>query len=180
MNEVVVHEKIRNVVQVSAIIVLLSALALRSIVGAVFVLVPLLVTVVLTAGIMGWTRHLARHVDVGRARHGRQHRSRFRALPDLPAARGARRRTSLEEGVRRALVTSGTAIVFVSSAVALGYLVLVASGFKAWVHLGGLTALMMVLSSLAAMTLLPALVIVLRPRFLRVAKDETPRHAASG
>jgi hypothetical protein len=40
---------------------------------------------------------------------------------------------------------------------------------------------MVVLSSLAAMMLLPALVIVLRPRFLRVAQDETrPRHAASG
>ncbi len=180
MNEVVVHEKIRNVVQVSAIIVLLSALALRSIIGAVFVLVPLLVTVVLTAGIMGWSgiwlgmstsAVLAMGVSIGAdfALY-----LIFRLREELPT-------TSLEEGVRRALVTSGSAIVFVSSAVALGYLVLVASGFKAWVHLGGLTALMMVLSSLAAMTLLPALVIVLRPRFLRVAKDETrPRHAASG
>ena len=74
--------------------------------------------------------------------------------------------------MRRALVTSGTAIFFVSSAVALGYLVLVTSGFRAWVHLGGLTALMMVLSSLAAMTLVPALVILLRPRFLRVAMEK--------
>lgn len=180
MNEVVVHEKIRNVMQVSAIIVLLSALALRSIAGAVFVLVPLLVTVVLTAGIMGWSgiwlgmstsAVLAMGVSIGAdfALY-----LIFRLREELPTA-------SLEEGVRRALVTSGSAIVFVSSAVALGYLVLVASGFTAWVHLGGLTALMMVLSSLAAMTLLPALVIVLRPRFLRVAQDETrPRHAASG
>jgi len=180
MNEVVVHEKIRNVVQVSVIIVLLSALALRSIVGAVFVLVPLLVTVVLTAGIMGWSgiwlgmstsAVLAMGVSIGAdfALY-----LIFRLREELPT-------TSLEEGVRRALVTSGTAIFFVSSAVALGYLVLVASGFRAWVHLGGLTALMMVLSSLAAMTVLPALVILVRPRFLRVARDAIPpRHAASG
>lgn len=175
MNEVVVHEKIRNVTQVSAIIVLLSALALRSVVGGFLVLVPLLVTVVLTLGIMGWSgiwlgmstsAVLAMGVSIGAdfALY-----LIFRLREELPA-------TSFEEGVRRALVTSGTAIFFVSSAVALGYLVLVTSGFRAWVHLGGLTALMMVLSSLAAMTLVPALVVLLRPRFLRVAMEkDAPR-----
>ena len=171
MNEVVVREKIRNVVQVSAIIVLLSTLALRSVVGGVLVLVPLLVTVVLTAGIMGWTgiwlgmstsAVLAMGVSIG---------ADF-ALYLIFRLREELRTQSLEAGVRSALVTSGTAIFFVSSAVALGYLVLVASGFRAWVHLGGLTALMMVLSALAAMTLVPALVILLRPRFLHAAVDE--------
>src|SRR5262249_61199826 len=41
LNDVVVREKIRNIVQVASIIFLLSAIALRSLVGAVFVLVPL-------------------------------------------------------------------------------------------------------------------------------------------
>jgi len=82
---------------------------------------------------------------------------------------------SLAESVRRALVTSGSAVFFVSSAVALGYLVLVASGFKPWVYLGGLTAFMMAISSLAAVTLVPALALVVRPRFLfRGARDSTP------
>jgi uncharacterized protein len=174
MNEVVVHEKIRNVVQVSAIIVVLSALALRSVVGGLLVLVPLLVSVVLTAGIMGWTgiwlgmstsAVLAMGVSIG---------ADF-ALYLIFRLREELRSTSYEDGVRRALVTSGTAIFFVSSAVAFGYLVLVASGFQAWVHLGGLTALMMVLSSLAAMTLVPALVILLRPRFLRASMEEAAR-----
>ena len=53
-----------------------------------------------------------------------------------------------------------------SSAVTLGYLVLVTSGFSAWVHLGGITALLMAVAALATLTVLPALVILLRPRFL--------------
>src|SRR5262245_19500945 len=55
VNAVVVREKIRNVVQVAVIIFLLSALALRSIVGGIFVLVPLAVALGITVGVMGWS-----------------------------------------------------------------------------------------------------------------------------
>src|SRR4030095_8610358 len=55
VNAVVVREKIRNVLQVAAIIFVLSAFALRSIVGGVFVLVPLAVALGITVGLMGWT-----------------------------------------------------------------------------------------------------------------------------
>jgi uncharacterized protein len=164
VNAVVVREKIRNVLQVAAIIFVLSAFALRSIVGGVFVLVPLAVALGITVGLMGWTgvwlsmstsAVMAMGVSIGAdfAIY-----LIFRLREELP-------RGSLADGVRRALVTSGTAIFFVSSAVALGYLVLVCSGFKAWVHLGGLTALMMVFASASAVTVLPALVMLLRPRF---------------
>ena len=43
----------------------------------------------------------------------------------------------VHRAIRTSLRTSGKAIFFVSSAVALGYLVLVGSGFRPWVHLGG-------------------------------------------
>ena len=52
---------------------------------------------------------------------------------------------------------------------------LVCSGFKAWVHLGGLTALIMALASTAAVTVLPALVMLVRPRFVfPAAAEPTP------
>ncbi len=165
VNDVVVREKIRNVVQVAAIIFLLSAVALRSIVGGVFVLVPLAVGLGITVGVMGWlgvwlsvstSAVMAMGVSIG---------ADF-AIYLIFRLREELARTSLADGVRRALVTSGTAIFFVSSAVALGYLVLAFSGFKPWVHLGGLTALIMALASAAAVTVLPALVMVLRPRFV--------------
>jgi len=174
LNDVVVREKIRNIVQVASIIFLLSAIALRSLVGAVFVLVPLAVALGITVGTMGWTgiwlsmatsAVMAMGVSIGAdfAIY-----LIFRLREELADA-------SLAESVRRALITSGSAVFFVSSAVALGYLVLVASGFKPWVYLGGLTAFMMVTSSLAAVTLVPALALVVRPRFLfRGAGDSTP------
>jgi predicted RND superfamily exporter protein len=62
--------------------------------------------------------------------------------------------------------TSGKAIVYVSSAIAGGYLVLCTSGFVFHVELAVLVALSMIVSSLAAVTLLPALVLITRPAFL--------------
>lgn len=81
------------------------------------------------------------------------------------------REHDLVQGVQRTLLTSGKAIFFVSSAVTLGYLILVFSGFAAWMHLGGLTALIMTVSSLAAVSVLPALIIIVRPRFIEQARS---------
>jgi len=66
--------------------------------------------------------------------------------------------------------SSGKAIVYVSSAIAGGYLVLCISGFVFHIELGVLVALAMVVSSLAAITLLPALALTLRPTFLFAAR----------
>jgi uncharacterized protein len=173
VNAVVVREKIRNVLQVAAIIFVLSAIALRSIVGGLFVLVPLAVALGITVGVMGWSgvwlsmstsAVMAMGVSIG---------ADF-AIYLIFRLREELVQAPLADGVRRAMVTSGTAIFFVSSAVALGYLVLVCSGFKAWVHLGGLTALMMALASTAAVTVLPALVMLVRPRFVVPAAQSPP------
>jgi len=173
VNAVVVREKIRNVLQVAAIIFVLSAIALRSLVGGIFVLVPLAVALGITVGVMGWSgvwlsmstsAVMAMGVSIG---------ADF-AIYLIFRLREELEHGPLADGVRRAMVTSGTAIFFVSSAVALGYLVLVCSGFKAWVHLGGLTALMMALASAAAVTVLPALVMLVRPRFIVPAAHSPP------
>jgi predicted RND superfamily exporter protein len=130
VNAVVVREKIRNIAQVGAIIFVLSALALRSVIGGLFVVVPLAVALGITVGVMGWagvwlsmstSAVMAMGVSIG-ADFAIYLIFRLREESPEPLA----------DGVRRALLTSGTAIFFVSSAVALGYLVLVCSGFKAW------------------------------------------------
>jgi hypothetical protein len=64
------------------------------------------------------------------------------------------------------LHSSGKAIFFVSSAVALGYLVLPFAGFSIWTRLGILTAIIVSVSALATLTVIPALALVLKPRFL--------------
>src|SRR5262249_60630915 len=126
--------------------------ALRSLVGAGFVLVPLAVALGIAVGSMGWTgiwlsmatsAVMAMGVSIGAdfAIY-----LIFRLREELADA-------SLAESVRRALVTSGSAVFFVSSAVAVGYLVVVASGFKPWVYLGGLTAFMVGVSLLSPVPL---------------------------
>jgi predicted RND superfamily exporter protein len=75
----------------------------------------------------------------------------------------------LEEAVRESLLTSGRAIFFVSSAIACGYAALLASSFALWRQLGAYVALMMAASALATLTILPAIVLLIRPRFLRAA-----------
>jgi len=65
-------------------------------------------------------------------------------------------------------------VLFVSSAIATGYLTLCLSGFSHYVRMGGLIAVAMVVSSTSALVLLPALIDVLRPRFLGIRDSEVP------
>ncbi|HBZ68374.1 MAG TPA: hypothetical protein DEP35_00880, partial [Deltaproteobacteria bacterium] len=66
-----------------------------------------------------------------------------------------------------ALQTSGGAIFFVASAIAAGYATLMASNFALWRQLGAYVAIMMATSALATLTLIPALVLIFEPRFIR-------------
>src|SRR5439155_453627 len=73
---------------------------------------------------------------------------------------------TLEDALGRALMTSGKAVLFVSSAIAFGYATLCLSGFGLHVQLGSLVALAMLVSSGSALVLLPAVVARFRPAFL--------------
>src|SRR5215813_12777538 len=54
MNEVVVREKIRNMMHVGTVIFVLSSLTLRSLVGGILVVAPLALAVLVNLGVMGW------------------------------------------------------------------------------------------------------------------------------
>ncbi len=169
LNSVIVAEKVRNLVQVTCIIALLSILTFRSVAAALLVLTPLGIAVGVGLGVMGWTGTWLTMSTATTTAMGVSIGADFAIyllfrLREEIAARG------LADGVRVALLTSGKAVLFVSSAVTLGYLVLATSGFSAWVHLGGITALLMAVAALATLTVLPALVILVRPRFLVAAR----------
>src|SRR5690606_6765940 len=70
------------------------------------------------------------------------------------------------EAVAEAMRTSGRAVFFVASAIAAGNATLLASDFALWRQLGGYVALMMATSCLTTLTIVPALVLLLRPRKL--------------
>ncbi|HLK12806.1 MAG TPA: MMPL family transporter [Candidatus Binatia bacterium] len=164
--ESMVSDKLRNIFQITLITLLISSLLLRSVTGGLLVVLPLVITVGVNFGVMG---ALGIPLDTVTA-----------ALSAMAVGIGAdyamyllfRIREevteggTLEDAVGRALMTSGKAVLFVSSAVAFGYATLCLSGFRMHVELGSLVALAMVVSSASTLLLLPAIVLRFRPAFL--------------
>ena len=169
LTETMVHGKVLNMLQIAVIIVLVSALVLRSFVGGLLVATPLAVAVLVNFGVMGFASIpldvitspiAAMAVGIG-SDYAVYFLFRFRE--ELAAGRPR------ADALATTMQTSGKAIAYVSSAIAGGYLVLCVSGFVFHLELGVLVALAMVVSSLAAITLLPALALVLEPAFLFAA-----------
>ena len=72
----------------------------------------------------------------------------------------------LEEVTKKTLLTSGKAIVFNATAVAFGFAVLIFSNFLPLVNFGILVALTMFTASFSAMTLLPVMLNIVKPKFI--------------
>ncbi len=174
LTDAMVHGKALNMAQIGAIIVVVSGLVLRSVLGGLLVATPLVVAVVMNFGVMGFagipldvitSPIAAMAVGIG-SDYAVYFLFRFReelATSRTPAL-----------ALASTMQSSGKAIVYVSSAIAGGYLVLCVSGFVFHIELGVLVALAMVTSSLAAVTVLPALALLLQPSFLfapRLAKS---------
>jgi predicted RND superfamily exporter protein len=166
MNDVVVHEKIVNMVQVSLIIFVLSALVLRSFVGAAFVLTPLAMAVIVNLGVMGWSHTWLDMTTAAITSMGVSIGADFAIYLIFRIREEWMTSASLEAAIRASLRTSGKAIFFVSSAVALGYMVLPFAGFSLWTRLGILTAIIISVSALTTLTVIPSLTLIVRPKFL--------------
>jgi hypothetical protein len=161
----VVREKLLNMVQVGLVIFTLSALVFRSLVAGLLVLAPLACSVLVNLGVMGWVGSWLSFATATYTAMGVSLGADF-AIYLLFRLREEMRSRSLEEALRETLATSGRAIFFVASAIAAGYATLFLSDFALWRQLGGYVALMMATSALATVTVLPALVLLARPRFL--------------
>lgn len=174
LNETMVHGKINNLLQISALVLIITTIALRSLVGGLLVLLPLATAALMNLGVMGWAgiwltmgtaAISAMAVGIG-ADYAIYFifrvREQFRLTGDL------------RESVAHALTTSGKAIAYVAMAVSGGYLCLTLSGFKLHVLLGVLVALTMVVCSAATLVFLPAVVLRIQPRFLTRGRPQLP------
>jgi len=178
--EVMVGGKIRNIGQIAFITWLVAAILLRSLVGGLLVVVPLALSVAVNFGAMGLvglpldsvtSAISAMAVGIG-ADYAMYYL--FRTREELSRGVG------LEEAVTSALQTSGKAVLFVSTAIACGYATLCLSGFGIHMRLGTLVALAMITSSIAALLLLPTIVVGLRPSFLWSGRRAPEPLAAEG
>jgi len=166
LTEAMVHGKMLNMMQIGAIIVLVSGLVLQSLVGGLLVATPLALAVLMNFAVMGFagipldvitSPIAAMAVGIG---SDYAVYFLFRLREELASSR------TDTLALASTMQSCGKAIVYVSSAIAGGYLVLCASGFVFHIELGLLVALAMVVSSLGAITLLPALALLIRPAFL--------------
>jgi predicted RND superfamily exporter protein len=154
------------------LVALMVALMLRSFVGGLLAVSPLVLALLMIFGVMGFAgielnliTALLSSIMIG---VGVDYSIHF-----LWRYRDERRNgLSPEQAVERTLRTTGRGIVFNALSVVLGFAVLVISAFYP-VRFFGLLVAVSILASLAgALVVLPTLVIVLRPKFLE------PRHAA--
>ena len=165
LNETMAYGKVQNIIQIAGIIFLVSALVFRSFVGGAFVILPLALTVIVNFALLGFSRTaldiptsaiMAVAVGLG---------ADF-AIYFLFRFREEQARTEDTAGaVFLTMTTSGKAITYVSTAVGLGYLVLMASGFGIHLRTALLMAAAMAVSCLATLVLLPSLLVLTQPRF---------------
>jgi hypothetical protein len=164
--EVMVHGKLRNIVQIALITLAIASLLLRSWLGGLLVALPLVVTVAVNFGVMGLLGipldTVTSAISAMAVGIGADYAIYFLFRVREELAHGG----SLEDAIGRALMTSGKAVLFVSSAIAFGYATLCLSGFAFHVQLGSLVALAMLVSSASALVLLPSVIARFRPGFL--------------
>ncbi len=173
VNEHTTYGKLLNMAVVLATIWLVSSIMLRSLRAGLFVVSPIVVTIVLLLGLLGWT---GTRLDMGSASIiavasgiGADY-----AIYFLYRLREERQRTPSDtDALAAAMQTSGRAIVFVATSIAAGFAVIGASRFLGLRLFGTLMPAAMVLSCLAALSIMPALVLRLRPRFVFGSPERT-------
>lgn len=167
LNEVMVYGKILNILQIAAVVFIISSLIFRSVVAGMLVLIPLLIAVLTNFGLMGWSgiplnisTSLTSAMAVGIGADYAIYLI-YRLREELSMG------TDEITAVRNVISTAGKAILFVAIAVSAGYGVLLLSfGYNLHMWLAILIAAAMITSSLSALLLIPALILTFRPDFI--------------
>jgi predicted RND superfamily exporter protein len=152
-------------------VVLLLILLQRSAIGGIISVVPISMTILLNFAIMGYMgigldsfTSMIASIAIGLGIDYAVHfNSRFqRELSNLKDELKAMKRT---------LGTTGVAIIINALTVGLGFLVLLMAGGQHIRRFGGLTALTLFSSALFTLVVLPALILVFKPGYLRKARN---------
>ncbi len=145
---------------------LIVALLLGSVTAGLISLIPIAFTVVINFGVMAYSgtpldlatlmvSSIAIGIGIDYSIH---FISRFQ--------RETRSGESVESAVQTTMQTSGRGIAYNALALALGFAVLLFSSFKGMRSFGLLVAMTMVISALSAFTIIPAVLVTWKPRFL--------------
>ncbi len=175
-----IKEKILNILQIMGAVLIITTLAFRSLTAGLFILVPLVAAVFVNFGVMGLlgiplqiATALVSAMAVGIGADYGIYMS-FRMREELNAS------ADEEAAIEKAFLSAGKAVLFVSTAVAGGFGVLMLSfGFMVHIWMGFLISIAMLVSSIATLTLFPALIFTFRPKFIFNGKEQ-PNYIFSG
>lgn len=171
MDRYVVSGQISSIISSIITVWILNCIIFRSFVGGTIAIVPLSITVLVNFAAMGFLKvplevgtsivaNVAVGIGVDYAIHFlTRFRYEFEALK-LPNTHEGFFRAAVETAI-----SSGQAILFNATSVALGFLVMVFSTFVPLIRLGALVATVMFISSSVSMIVLPAILVALRPKF---------------
>jgi uncharacterized protein len=160
------HGKLLNMLLVLVVIYAVSSVVLRSPVAGLYVISPIVLTVLLLFGLLGWT---GIRLDMGSASViamaagiGADYSIYF-----LYRLREERRRLPTDEAAfGAALHTSGRAVLFVAASIGAGFAVMGFSKYMGLRLFGTLMPTAMAFSCLAALSIMPVLVLRARPSFI--------------
>jgi len=167
LNEEMIRCKVLNILQILGCVFLISTVIFRSIQAGLLILVPLVAAVFVNFGVMGLTgiplnipTALVSAMAVGIGADYAIYLT-FRMREELRS--GAAEAIAL----RTAFQSAGKAAIYVSTAVAGGFGVLIFSwGFNMHVWMGFLIGLAMLVSSFSTLTVFASLIFTLRPKFI--------------
>jgi uncharacterized protein len=164
MNEVMVSGKIKNVTQIFLVVFLVASLMFRSARLGALILIPLAVTLLTVFGMMGFvgiplqiatSTMAALAIGIG---------ADYAIYLTWRLREELKGNTDEAAAIAATYSSAGKAVLFVATAVAGGYAVLMASlGFNVHLWLGLLTSVSMVAAALSTLTLYAALLLTLRP-----------------
>ena len=184
LSESLVDGKLQNVLQIGLVIFAVSALVFRSLLGALLVVTPLAITALVNFGVMGLTGIPLNTPNAVTAPMAIGIGADYAIYLLYRIREELRQHDSLEDAIAAALESAGRAILYVGTAIAGGYSVLMLSkGFNIHIWSGILIVMSMLVSVLTTLLLLPSLVRALEPGFLwrqagRVAPLAAPQSGA--
>lgn len=180
MNDIIVTEKLHNLLQIAVIIFVLCWLVFRSATAALLVMLPLAVAAIVNLGLMGYAGIWLDMSTAAIAAMGVSIGADFAIYLMFRVREERRRGQSLDMALRRSLLTAGKATFYVTSAVVAGYLVLPLSGFSIWIRLGVATATIVCTSGLTALLVIPACAVLFEPKTLaRIEPRPQPQSLSS-
>lgn len=169
VSKLIIDTQIYSIITSILIVLLINSLIFRSIAAGLTSIFPLTFTILVNFGVMGFTgtslnmatsiiAAIAIGIGVDYAIHFlNRFLHEYRVHPD----------SDLSATMVRTMMTSGRAIIYNVLSVMFGFLVLCLSNFPLLRNVGWLLGLTMIVSGIGALTVLPAFLIVFKPRFIK-------------